>query len=85
MASLGKEALREALEACRAGDWARAHRIVMKDEKDELACWIHALVHRQEGDFQNSSYWYSRCGRRLRKALPVEEELGEIREALGTR
>jgi hypothetical protein len=83
MASLGKDTLLEALEACRAGDWARAHRIVMKDERGEFACWTHALVHRQESDDSNAAYWYSRCERRMRKGLPVQEELEEIRAALG--
>jgi hypothetical protein len=82
---ISKKALDDALEACLAGDWEKAHGIVMKDEKDELACWIHAVVHRQEGDFSNASYWYSRCGRRLRKGLPVDAELAEIRAALGGR
>lgn len=64
---------------------ARGPRIVQQDEKGDIACWIHAVLHRQEGDLPNAQYWYTRCGRRLRKALTPDEELREIDAALGGR
>jgi hypothetical protein len=74
-----------ALAVARAldGDWGAAHAIVQQDESSELACWIHAVLHRKEGDLPNARYWYARCGRSLRKGLSAEAELREIERALG--
>ena len=74
--------LNEAVERALSGKWTEAHEIVQQDEKDELACWIHAVLHRQEGDLPNARYWYARCGRKLRKGISPEDELREIRSAL---
>jgi hypothetical protein len=78
-----KTDLADAVHRALAGKWTEAHEIVQQDEQDELACWIHAVLHRQEGDLPNAQYWYARCGRRLRKAVTPEEELREIVTALG--
>ena len=43
------------------GDWARAHEVVM-DEDDADAAWVHAHLHRAEGDIANAGYWYRRAG-----------------------
>ena len=77
--------LADAIERALAGDWKQAHEIVQEDEQDEFACWIHAVLHHQEGDLPNAAYWYARCGRRLRKGVTPEEELREIRAALPRR
>ena len=74
--------LAEAVDHALAGRWREAHEIVQEDEQDELSCWIHAVLHRQEGDLPNAQYWYARCGRRLRKGVAPEEELREIEAAL---
>jgi hypothetical protein len=74
--------LAEALRLAEQGDWHGAHGIVQRDEEDSLACWIHAVLHRQEGDLPNARYWYGRCGRRLREGVAPEAELEEIRAAL---
>ena len=39
------------------GDWNRAHRIVMEEEGADAA-WVHAYLHRVEGDLPNAGYWY---------------------------
>ena len=39
------------------GDWDRAHRIV-QDESSREAAWVHAHLHRIEGDLGNATYWY---------------------------
>jgi hypothetical protein len=39
------------------GDWDKAHRIVM-DEHSREAAWVHAYLHRVEGDDANAGYWY---------------------------
>jgi hypothetical protein len=43
------------------GDWDQAHRIVQDDEGREAA-WVHAYLHRVEGDLGNAAYWYRRAG-----------------------
>lgn len=57
-----KSKLLHALEADRQGDWDRAHRIVQDIESTD-AYWIHAYLHRVEGDLGNAAYWYRRAGR----------------------
>jgi hypothetical protein len=44
-------------------DWDKAHRIVM-DEADADCAWIHAYLHRVEGDLGNAGYWYRQAGRK---------------------
>jgi hypothetical protein len=43
-------------------DWQRAHRLVM-DESDADCAWVHAHLHRQEGDLDNARYWYRQARR----------------------
>ena len=74
--------LKQAVERALSGRWTEAHEIVQQDEESELACWIHAVLHRQEGDLPNARYWYARCGKELRKGISPEDELREIRSAL---
>jgi hypothetical protein len=73
----------EAVALALAGDWERAHLIVQDHEGDPIADWIHAVVHRMEGDVGNARYWYDRSGHAPREALSTQDELGEIRAALG--
>jgi hypothetical protein len=44
------------------GDWRRAHESAQQDEGVE-GSWVHAYLHRKEGDKGNASYWYSRAGK----------------------
>jgi hypothetical protein len=44
------------------GDWDRAHKIVQDDESREAA-WVHAYLHRVEGDLPNARYWYRIAGK----------------------
>jgi hypothetical protein len=74
--------LSRAVALALAGDWPAAHAIVQEHEDDESAAWIHAVVHRMEGDLANARYWYRRCGRELRDGVSTRAELGEIRERL---
>jgi len=58
------------------GDWHRAHAIA-QDLDDGAAAWVHAYLHRKEGDLGNAAYWY----RRARRPLPtdgLEAEWGRI-------
>lgn len=52
----------EALWHAARGDWDRAHRIVMS-AKSRDAAWVHAYLHRQEGDRDNARYWYRQAKR----------------------
>jgi hypothetical protein len=44
------------------GDWDAAHKIV-QDEDTADAAWVHAYLHRVEGDLGNAGYWYRRAGK----------------------
>jgi hypothetical protein len=44
------------------GDWERSHGIVQEEEGVEAA-WVHACLHRVEGDPGNAGYWYRRAGK----------------------
>ena len=57
-----KTRLLEALNADKNGQWEQAHRIVQSMEEPD-AYWIHAYLHRKEGDLSNSGYWYNRAGK----------------------
>jgi len=48
------------------GDWYAAHKIV-QDESDTRAAWVHAYLHRVEGDLSNAGYWYRRAGQPVAK------------------
>jgi hypothetical protein len=56
------------------GDWDAAHKIV-QDESDADSAWVHAYLHRVEGDLSNAGYWYRQAGRPAAKdALEAEWE-----------
>jgi hypothetical protein len=62
------------------GSWDEAHRIAQSVDDAEGA-WVHAYLHRKEGDLSNAGYWYSRAGR-SRSRAPLDEEWEELAEAL---
>lgn len=74
-------ALEEALAATRNGDWHRAHQIVQARD-DVLACWLHAILHKIEGDAGNSRYWYARAGRRYEDFSDPALELDALKQTL---
>jgi hypothetical protein len=43
------------------GDWDAAHKIV-QDDSDANSAWVHAYLHRVEGDLSNAGYWYRQAG-----------------------
>ena len=51
-----------ALWWAKKGDWDMAHRLVM-DETSREAAWVHAYLHRAEGDIGNAHYWYRQARR----------------------
>jgi hypothetical protein len=66
----------EALWHAARGDWDRAHRIAMS-AKSRDAAWVHAYLHRQEGDLDNARYWY-RQAKRPEFAGPLADEWAAI-------
>ena len=62
------------------GDWNKAHSMV-DDLEDNTACWVHAYLHRKEGDVWNADYWYRKAGR-IRPVAGLEEEWRSISETL---
>ena len=54
------------------GDWHRAHEAAQAGE-DANSAWVHAYLHRKEGDLANAGYWYRRAGQTMPKASLAEE------------
>ena len=74
------EKLLDAIDLANNGDWDKAHRIV-QDIEHELAYWIHANLHREEGDTSNSKYWYRRAKRDYTE-IDLEQERELIRKEI---
>jgi hypothetical protein len=63
-----------AAKSATKGDWDRAHKIV-QDEDSRDAAWVHAYLHRVEGDLGNAGYWYRQAGQPAAKdSLQAEWE-----------
>ncbi len=62
------------------GDWDQAHRLA-QSQKDADGAWVHAYLHRVEGDTSNAGYWYRRAEYPPSTA-PLKQEWDEIAEAL---
>jgi hypothetical protein len=62
------------------GDWALAHELAQAVD-DPDGAWVHAFLHRVEGDLANASYWYRRAGRPVCE-LPLREEWREVARVL---
>ncbi len=58
----GASLMIEALWWARKGDWHKAHGLA-QDQGDADGSWVHAYLHRVEGDLSNAGYWYRRAGR----------------------
>ena len=62
------------------GDWAQAHESAQQDE-GPAGAWVHAYLHRKEGDQSNAAYWYSHAAKPVCRS-PLEEEWASIASAL---
>ena len=75
--------LLQAIDLALDGQWDAAHGIVQEYDSDRMASWIHAVLHKIEGDRSNSLYWYRRAGqgrlRRSRAHRRVEGDPGRDR------
>ena len=62
------------------GDWEQAHTLI-QDIGDKQAAWIHAYLHRREGDVWNANYWYTKADKRM-PGYSLEQEWEEIVKAM---
>lgn len=77
-----KDDLKHAIDLALAGDWDGAHTVAQRDEADPLYCWLHACLHKMEGDAGNSHYWYRKAGHRFEDFADPVIELQSIRAAI---
>jgi hypothetical protein len=61
-------------------DWDNAHESAQQDE-GPAGSWVHAYLHRKEGDISNAGYWYRRAGKPVCKSS-LDQEWLEITAAL---
>lgn len=71
----------QALWWVRRGDWERAHECVQAHEGEADCDWVHAHLHRQEGDMSNAGWWYRRVGRSA-PDQSLDEEWGALAASL---
>lgn len=64
------------------GDWSQAHD-VCQAAKNRQGDWVHAYLHRKEGDLGNAEYWYSRAGQSMpAKSVTLDQEWASLVTAL---
>jgi hypothetical protein len=61
-------------------NWHEAHSLI-DSLHDETACWVHAYLHRKEGDLGNAGYWYRNANRQM-PAVSLQQEWEQIVNAL---
>ena len=78
----GLSPAQHALWLAKAGRWDDSHDYC-QDVPDPAGAWIHAYLHREEGDLGNASYWYHRAGKDMPpSSVTLAEEWGQIAAAL---
>ena len=77
-----RQDLIRAVDLAIAGDWDGAHAIAQQDEEDATACWLHAILHKIEGDAGNARYWYRRAGQAFEAYRDPQAELAALKAAL---
>ena len=75
-----------AVDLALAGDWEGAHSLAQRFESDVNGNWLHAVLHKIEGDEGNSRYWYRRSGGHgYEDFADAKAELAAIRTGLSLR
>lgn len=64
----------------RRGEWVRAHELAQK-ANGKNGAWVHAYLHRKEGDETNATYWY-RLSDRAPSGSGLDEEWAQIARSL---
>ena len=83
--SAPKDELLRAVELALSGKWDAAHELVQQYEDDVTAAWIHAVLHKIEGDLGNARYWYRHAERMDHVADEARAELAAIQAELRAR
>ncbi|MDI1308250.1 MAG: hypothetical protein PSV17_02300 [Methylotenera sp.] len=79
---LNKAELKVAVQAALNGDWGNSHKIA-QEYSDPTANWIHAVLHKIEGDEWNSKYWYAKTvGKKFEDFNDTTQELNAIQASL---
>jgi hypothetical protein len=76
------EEMIRAVDLALAGDWDGAHEIAQSHEGDPAADWLHAVLHKIEGDDGNARYWYRRTGHDIAEFSDAKSELAALRESI---
>ncbi len=76
-----RKMLLKAIRLLEMGDWDAAHQIAQRNP-DAYGNWLHAILHKIEGDRSNAAYWYNRAGHPERIAMRAEDELKELAQEL---
>jgi hypothetical protein len=71
----------QALWWLRKGEWSRAHEVCQGHEGDRDCDWVHAHLHREEGDLSNAGYWYRHAGKPV-ATCSLQEEWEQVTTAL---
>ena len=75
-----RDLLIKAIRKANQGYWDDAHIIVQQIE-DSVSYWLHANLHREEGDLDNAKYWYHRAVREYTE-MDIEDERQQIMNLL---
>lgn len=77
-----REDLKQAVDLAQKGDWEGAHAKAQGLEGDATADWLHAVLHKIEGDAANARYWYARVSQSYEDFPDPKAELAAIRDSL---
>jgi len=72
-----------AIDLALAGQWDEAHDLVQRHDGHATAAWVHAVLHKIEGDLANSRHWYRLAGRPADVDAEPQGELRAIKETIG--
>lgn len=75
------EDLKSAIKLALEGEWDQAH-IIVQELGSPMAAWIHAVLHKIDGDESNSRYWYARAQKNYEDFRDPTEELKFIDSAI---
>ena len=77
-----EDELTRAVDRAHAKDWEAAHAVAQRHEGDAVANWLHAVLHKIEGDIENARYWYRRTTHTFEEFDDPQAELAAIRAQL---
>jgi hypothetical protein len=77
-----EEELIHAVDCALAEDWETAHAIAQRHEGNAAADWLHAVLHKIDGDAGNSRYWYGCVAHSFDEYADTQAELAAIRASI---